>query len=638
MAKVTKYLTGSTLEQMKEVSGKDVNVQNIKKFINSRCIDHDYENALYTYRKIQEFRRNHPHLKQKDAEAILGKGFSHGTVSRYWKPENAPVPKKIFGLVPGDEGKSRIAMTSVANDDSTILRIILRLYAGVFNSENPRFECDLTFSKGDFYRKSAPYPEFCFDLFPNQPNDLIDAPHVYPLMSEDNSESAETMLKDGSVKSIVIDLPQSISDTGESGIEGFADLKDMAVSYYNMLSLAFRKLRPESESQSGGILVVKVGDINYKGRRIWMSKIVSELATGNLTRLSDPIITELQSEANKEGKSFEEKFPLFDLMLRDKIVHLYKEDEIKKYDDENPQSLKDHDFFLIFQKGKDKTELETFFICSDNENKDSLLSNFLLEESNRLNIFSDLSKVKKSGSDKCKNYCYKVYLPKGTINDCVWSNQRVSNSIKNKLKSYRNIPEDKFETGDSLLKYLEGKKESVHEDNIENILKLNRSELDKINRKIKELEEDKNYYLSESKNKEARKLEKEIKDKLKTKKQLEKTIKENESLKKSTKKARIKSEKPLDIISEETAILLKNVGVKFIDIVYNGKKDYIKRLVLDKQDMKIEPLNPIADRQTEKRNKEIFYHGSGVLFDSFDLEHALEGDGNVKFGYGIYVT
>lgn len=32
---------------------------------------------------------------------------------------------------------------------------------------------------------------------------------------------------------------------------------------------------------------------------------------------------------------------------------------------------------------------------------------------------------------------------------------------------------------------------------------------------------------------------------------------------------------------------------------------------------------------------EIFYHGSGVLFDDFDLSHALEGDGKVKFGYGV---
>ena len=35
---------------------------------------------------------------------------------------------------------------------------------------------------------------------------------------------------------------------------------------------------------------------------------------------------------------------------------------------------------------------------------------------------------------------------------------------------------------------------------------------------------------------------------------------------------------------------------------------------------------------------EIFYHGSGLLFNNFDLTHALEGDGKVKFGYGVYVT
>ena len=34
----------------------------------------------------------------------------------------------------------------------------------------------------------------------------------------------------------------------------------------------------------------------------------------------------------------------------------------------------------------------------------------------------------------------------------------------------------------------------------------------------------------------------------------------------------------------------------------------------------------------------IFYHGSSVLFDRFDLSHVLEGDGRVKFGYGVYLT
>jgi len=35
---------------------------------------------------------------------------------------------------------------------------------------------------------------------------------------------------------------------------------------------------------------------------------------------------------------------------------------------------------------------------------------------------------------------------------------------------------------------------------------------------------------------------------------------------------------------------------------------------------------------------ETFYHGTSVLFNKFDIAHALEGDGKVKFGFGIYVT
>ncbi len=35
---------------------------------------------------------------------------------------------------------------------------------------------------------------------------------------------------------------------------------------------------------------------------------------------------------------------------------------------------------------------------------------------------------------------------------------------------------------------------------------------------------------------------------------------------------------------------------------------------------------------------EIFYHGSTQLFDEFDHVHAMEGNGALKFGYGVYVT
>lgn len=34
----------------------------------------------------------------------------------------------------------------------------------------------------------------------------------------------------------------------------------------------------------------------------------------------------------------------------------------------------------------------------------------------------------------------------------------------------------------------------------------------------------------------------------------------------------------------------------------------------------------------------IYYHGSAVLFERFDLSLALSGAGKVKFGYGVYLT
>jgi hypothetical protein len=35
---------------------------------------------------------------------------------------------------------------------------------------------------------------------------------------------------------------------------------------------------------------------------------------------------------------------------------------------------------------------------------------------------------------------------------------------------------------------------------------------------------------------------------------------------------------------------------------------------------------------------ETFYHGTSVLFKQFDIAHALEGDGKIKHGAGIYLT
>ena len=35
---------------------------------------------------------------------------------------------------------------------------------------------------------------------------------------------------------------------------------------------------------------------------------------------------------------------------------------------------------------------------------------------------------------------------------------------------------------------------------------------------------------------------------------------------------------------------------------------------------------------------ELYYHGSPACFDAFDLSHVLTGHGDIKFGYGVYLT
>ena len=41
---------------------------------------------------------------------------------------------------------------------------------------------------------------------------------------------------------------------------------------------------------------------------------------------------------------------------------------------------------------------------------------------------------------------------------------------------------------------------------------------------------------------------------------------------------------------------------------------------------------------TGSQTAQAFYHGTSAgLFGRFSLDHALEGDGKVKFGWGVYV-
>ena len=108
-------------------------------------------------------------------------------------------------------------------------------------------------------------------------------------------------MPDNSLSSVVIDLPQSISEDGMRSPEAFQSISHLALSYYKMLKLAYCKLRYLTDTHSGGLLIVKVGDIMWHGKMLWMSKIVTELATGRLTRISEAVYDELKGQPLKRS-------------------------------------------------------------------------------------------------------------------------------------------------------------------------------------------------------------------------------------------------------------------------------------------------------------------------------------------------
>ena len=103
---------------------------------------------------------------------------------------------------------------------------------------------------------------------------------------------------------------------------------------------------------------MKTGDMIWQGKTLWMSKIVTELATGRLTRIGSVVYDELKAEAEQRGTTVEAEFPLFDLELVDKYVHTY-DPGILKDRTVNGHSIKAHDYFLVFRKGKEQRDYNT---------------------------------------------------------------------------------------------------------------------------------------------------------------------------------------------------------------------------------------------------------------------------------------
>lgn len=432
-----KYDPELSIEEISRNSG--VSEAAVRKYIRENFIDREYDSQLIKFRRVQQYFKDNPDSTNTAAAVALGNGYSRNTVEKYRHKENAPRPngEKIY-LTMSDPTMSKATVATVSNEDRLILGAILRLYM----EGDDRFDCDLTFSKGDFYRYGIQYPRYCLDLYPTHPADLADAPEVRPL-------EEGYRLSDSSLSSVVIDLPQAISKDGTRSPDAFQSISHLALSYYDMLRLAYHKLRYLSDTQPGGLLIVKVGDIMWQGDMLWMSKIVTELATGRLTRISSKVYEELRSEAVRRGSTVEKEFPLFDLELVDKYVHTYDTAE-SGVETGKRHSIKAHDYFLVFRKGKEPHDFDTFYYGSDSESEciEEILAN------DKGSSFGPTLVSRKSRANGKR--VIEVRIPQKSRTNHINKQAIVDEELKNTISKMLDIaiPFPAYRNGEQLLKYL----------------------------------------------------------------------------------------------------------------------------------------------------------------------------------------
>ncbi len=154
-------------------------------------------------------------------------------------------------------------------------------------------DCDLTYSIGNFYKKSGlPEPNNKFDKYPNPKY-----PDVLPLEEVDN-------LPDGCFSSIIVDPPFVIREKKE-GVSngktvdrfgGYKDYNDLIESNRWLIATAGRLLKEE------GILVYKIQDTVSSGRQVWTHTKIEQFAADNHLEPVEMYLCDNQSNMSiKEG-------------------------------------------------------------------------------------------------------------------------------------------------------------------------------------------------------------------------------------------------------------------------------------------------------------------------------------------------
>lgn len=224
----------------------------LRKYIRKTGADRRYDAYYSRWKRIKDYFKINPSATLLEANQELG--YSIHTIRKYKKVSEQELEQAFrdTSKVSNFDIKNKNAIKSISYSQTDILSWIMKLY----NSGKP-FECDLTYSVGNFYRH-IPQPQYKFDKYPQHEG-------VQPLSEAD-------LLDDGYFNSIVFDLPFLVSQGATSKIKErftyFESVGDIYRANDEMLERSHRLLKEQ------GLLVIKTMDVCHGNKQIWISDYV----------------------------------------------------------------------------------------------------------------------------------------------------------------------------------------------------------------------------------------------------------------------------------------------------------------------------------------------------------------------------
>lgn len=231
----------------------NVSEATIRLFIKDNKIDRRYDSALSKEKSIIELKNKHPNMTIRQMQNRLG--LSYNTITKYLYNNGLIQNIKSGKISAYDLSNANNLIKSVSSSTDEILLNIMSLY-----NNNQPIECDLTYSRGIFWKTLTP-PQYKYDK--------------YPIYQYVNPLSEAKKLPDNSFSSIIFDLPFLVKDekSAKSSLisqrfDSFRSVDELYHVNSEMLALSYRLLKDK------GLLVIKTMDIYHNGRQYWVSDYV----------------------------------------------------------------------------------------------------------------------------------------------------------------------------------------------------------------------------------------------------------------------------------------------------------------------------------------------------------------------------